>query len=118
MTSYRFDIGAAAEAASRLYGQVRDEIVRAVVEESAESKETREQLAERLGEKRSEVNNQLVGKSELTIRWLAKLAEALDRDVIFELRRRERRDGENAYAKTATVGGLPVMTVDGSRKDR
>lgn len=100
MTSFRFDIGPRRRKVARFIGQVRNELVRALVEEKEENKFSQNQLAKKLDVDRSVINRQLNGEANLTLRSVAELAWALDRDIVFELRKPNR--GGNFFSEVAT----------------
>jgi hypothetical protein len=86
MTSFVFDIGAKARKAARFIGQVRAELQRALVEEKAARKLTQQQIATMIGVNRSVINRQIMGLENLTLRRVAELAWALNREISFSLR--------------------------------
>ena len=110
MTFFRFDIGARSRTAGRLLGRVRRELLRAVTEEKRAGL-TQQELARRLADKRSNINRQLSGEGEITLRSLADLAWALDREISFELRRPDDAAGQNIAPLTSTVGHMPIRII-------
>lgn len=100
---FRFDIGARARSASRLIGDVRSDIIRALVREKLSKGTTQQQLADKLGVSRAELNSRLAGKDELTLRSIADLAWALDKEIVFELKEPEAAAGQNYPAETSTA---------------
>jgi transcriptional regulator with XRE-family HTH domain len=62
---------------------VRNEIVRSFVEEKMQNGLSQVKLAEKLGVDKSVVSRQLNGEQNLTLRSIAELAWALDRDIQF-----------------------------------
>jgi ribosome-binding protein aMBF1 (putative translation factor) len=110
MTLFRFDIGARSRTGGRLIGRVRRELLRAVAEERAAGL-TQQELASRLQTHRSDVNRQLSGDSEITLRSLAELAWALGREITLELRRPDKMAGQNIAPMTSTVGHQPVRVI-------
>ena len=94
MTFFRFDIGERSRTAGRFIGRVRRELLRAVTEEK-QAGLTQQELARRLESRRSNINRQLSGEAEITLRSLADFAWALDREITFELRRPTKRRGQN-----------------------
>ena len=110
MTFFRFDIDARSRKAARLMGRVRRELLKAVMEERGAGL-TQQQLAQRLQAQRTTINRQLSGETEITLRALADLAWALDREITVELRRPERAEGQNIAPLTSTVGHQPVRII-------
>jgi len=100
---FRFDIGGRARAASRLTGDVRSDLIRAILQEKLATGLTQQQLAKKLGVSRATLNRSLAGKEELTLRSLADLAWALDKEIAFELRDPPPSPGQNYPIQTSTV---------------
>ncbi len=101
MTFYRFDIDARSRKAGRLIGRIRSELLKALTEEKRAGL-TQQELARRLEVGRSALNRQLSGESNLSLRSLADLAWALDREIDFELRRPVESAGQNIAPETST----------------
>jgi transcriptional regulator with XRE-family HTH domain len=110
MTFFRFDISARSRTAGRLMGRVRRELLRAVTEEK-QAGLTQQELARRLQSGRSNINRQLSGEAEITLRSLADLAWALDREITFELRRPDDTAGQNVAPQTSTIGHRPIRII-------
>jgi transcriptional regulator with XRE-family HTH domain len=110
MTFFRFDIGARSRTAGRLMGRIRRELLRAVTEEK-QAGLTQQELARRLESGRSNINRQLSGEAEITLRSLADLAWALDREITFELRRPDEAAGQNIAPQTSTIGHRPIRII-------
>jgi transcriptional regulator with XRE-family HTH domain len=110
MTFFRFDINARSRTAGRLMGRVRRELLRAVTEEK-QAGLTQQELARRLQSGRSSINRQLSGEAEITLRSLADLAWALDREITFELRRPDDAAGQNIAPQTSTIGHKPIRII-------
>jgi len=91
-------------------GRVRRELLKAVMEERGAGL-TQQELAQRLLAQRSIINRQLSGEAEITLRGLADLAWALDREVTVELRRPVRTEGQNIAPVTSTIGHQPVRII-------
>src|SRR6266481_7263280 len=87
MTFFRFDIDTRSRLAGRFIGRVRRELLKAIKEEKRDGL-TQQELARRLETRRSDINRQLSGEAEITLRSLADLAWALDREVFFFSSRR------------------------------
>jgi transcriptional regulator with XRE-family HTH domain len=85
--SYQLKIDPKKRTAGRFIGRVRDELIKAFLAEKADHKVTQEKIAKALGVHRSVVNRYLKDGSNLTLRSVAELAWALDREVVFELRK-------------------------------
>ena len=110
MTFFRFDVGARSRTAGRLMGRIRRELLRAVTEEK-QAGLTQQELARRLESGRSNINRQLSGEAEITLRSLADLAWALDREITFELRRPDEAAGQNIAPQTSTIGHRPIRII-------
>ena len=110
MTFFRFDVGARSRTAGRLMGRIRRELLRAVTEEK-QAGLTQQELARRLESGRSNINRQLSGEAEITLRSLADLAWALDREITFELRRPDQTAGQNIAPQTSTIGHRPIRII-------
>ncbi len=110
MTFFRFDIHARSRKAARLMGRVRRELLKAVMEER-DAGLTQQELAQRLQAQRATINRQLSGEAEITLRGLADLAWALDREISVELRRPGLSEGQNIAPLTSTVGHQPVRII-------
>jgi transcriptional regulator with XRE-family HTH domain len=109
MTFFRFDISARSRTAGRLMGRIRRELLKAVTEEK-QAGLTQQELARRLESGRSNINRQLSGEAEITLRSLADLAWALDREITFELRRPD-DTGQNIAPQTSTIGHRPIRII-------
>ncbi len=96
--------------AGRFIGRVRRELLKAIMEEKSGGL-TQQELARRLETRRSDINRQLSGEAEITLRSLADLAWALDREVTVELRRAEGTAGQNIAPTTSTIGYQPVRII-------
>ena len=116
MTFFRFDIHGRSRKAARLMGRVRRELLKAVMEER-QAGLTQQELARRLEQRRSIVNRQLSGESEITLRGLADLAWALDREITVELGRPTVTAGQNIPPATSTVGHQPIRIITPKARD-
>jgi len=96
--------------AGRFIGRVRRELLKAIMEEKSGGL-TQQELARRLETRRSDINRQLSGEAEITLRSLADLAWALDREVTVELRRADSAVGQNIAPTTSTIGYQPVRII-------
>jgi hypothetical protein len=110
MTFFRFDIGGRSRTAGRFIGRVRRELLRAITEEQRAGL-TQQELARRLESRRSNINRQLSGEAEITLRSLADFAWALDREITFELRRPDEAAGQNIAPITSTTGHKPIRVI-------
>ncbi|MGJ4939434.1 helix-turn-helix domain-containing protein [Bradyrhizobium sp. HKCCYLS1011] len=110
MTFFRFDIDARARKAGRLMGRVRRELLKAIMEERRAGL-TQQQLAQRLQTRRALVNQKLSGEAEITLRELADLAWALDREICVELRRPDQMAGDNIAPRTSTISYQPARII-------
>ena len=110
MTFFRFDIDARSRTAGRFIGRVRRELLKAITEEKGGGL-TQQELARRLEGHRSNINRQLSGEADITLRSLADLAWALDREIAFELRRPDNSEGQNVAPVTSTIGHKPARII-------
>jgi transcriptional regulator with XRE-family HTH domain len=110
MTFFRFEIDARSRTAGRLIGRVRRELLKAITEEKRAGL-TQQELAQRLESERSDINRQLSGEVEITLRSLADLAWALDREITIELRPADSVAGQNIAPATSTIGYQPVRII-------
>ena len=110
MTFFRFDIDVRSRTAGRLIGRIRRELLKAITEETRAGL-TQQELARRLESERSNINRQLSGETEITLRSLADLAWALGREITFELRRADGTAGQNIAPTTSTIGYHPVRII-------
>jgi len=102
MKSFRFDVGARGRKASRFISRVRNELLKAVAEEKEVSGLTQQKLATKLGVNRSVINRQLNGEANLTLRSIADLAWALDRDITFAISKTGKDKKQNYFTDTTT----------------
>ncbi len=102
MTFFRFDIGVRARRASRFFGEVRHELLKALMEEKGKGL-SQQELADRLQIPRSQLNGRLAGCSALSLRALSNLAWALDREITIELRPRGARQGQNIAQDASSI---------------
>ncbi len=93
--SFTLKLSPRRRAAGRFIGRVRDELVRAFLEAKAERGLTQRQLADDLGVDRARVSRALKGEENLTLRSVAEFASALDREIVFSLRKRSVTPGQN-----------------------
>jgi|AraplaMF_Col_mLB_1032019.scaffolds.fasta_scaffold01067_17 transcriptional regulator with XRE-family HTH domain len=84
--SFRFDVGARARSASRLIGNIRSDIIAAVVRHRTAENVSQQRLAESIGISRADLNSYLSGQKDLTLRSLADIAFALNKEIVVELR--------------------------------
>ena len=116
MTSFQFDIGSRARNAGRFIGRVRDELLRALSERKKDDKLSQQELAKKLEVHRSQINRQLSGESNLTLRSLADLAWAMDMEISFELRKPVAEAGQNQPVITSTIGHGQIKYIDGGKR--
>lgn len=116
MTSFHYNIGSRAQRAGRFIARVRSELLRVLSEKKSRNGLTQQALAERLGVDRSQINRQLSGESNLTLRTLADLAWAMDMELSFELREQRACFGQNDGVHTSTIchGPIKVVQLDDS----
>ena len=94
--SYRLEISPLQQKAGRFIGSVRDAFLSAIYDErKSGNRITQQSIAKKLDVDRAVVNRWLSGDANLTLRTIAHLAYAIDRDLVFELRKRTQRGGGN-----------------------
>lgn len=104
--SYQIRISDRSRKAGRFITRVHREIQKAFAEVSSSTGMTQRELAEKVGVDRSTMNKRLLGEANLTLRTVAELAWALDRDIDFKLHSRRKAVGRNytQHAMTASTG--------------
>lgn len=107
MTFFRFDIGARSRTAVQTAGPGSPGVA-AGGDRGKAGRLTQQELARRLQDNRANINRQLSGEDEITLRSLADLAWALDREITFELRRPA---GQNIASLTSTVGHKRIRII-------
>lgn len=112
MTSFHFDIGSRAQRAGRLISRVRTELLRVLSEKKKAEGLTQQALAKRLGVDRSQINRQLSGESNLTLRSLAEIAWAMNMEVSLQLQEPSHGFGCNDISSTSTIGHGPIKVVN------
>jgi transcriptional regulator with XRE-family HTH domain len=83
--------------AGRFIGRVRDEIIKAFFDEKKARGLTQEQVARALEINRSQINRILKGDENLTLRTVADLAWALDREIVFHFEKAKVAHGQNHF---------------------
>ena len=116
MTSFHFDIGSRARHAGRFIGRVRGELLRALAERKAEIGLSQQALARKLDADRAQINRQLSGEANLSLRSLAELAWAMDMDISFELKKPVTSVGQNQLMTTSTVQYGQIKYINGGGK--
>ena len=121
MTSFHFDIGSRARHAGRFIGRVRGELLRALAERKAEIGLSQQALARKLDADRAQINRQLSGEANLSLRSLAELAWAMDMDISFELKKPVASAGQNQPVHnqamtTSTVQYGQIKYINGGGK--
>ncbi|MFC0239161.1 helix-turn-helix domain-containing protein [Rhodopseudomonas telluris] len=117
MTSFHFDIGSRAQRAGRLISRVRTELLRVLSEKKKAEGLTQQAIAKRLGVDRSQINRQLSGESNLTLRSLAEIAWAMNMEVSLQLQEPSCAYGRNDISGTSTIGHGPIKVVHLSRSN-
>ena len=115
VTSFRFDVGVKRLRAVRLIGRVRAEIWKALKEEEEASGLTHKDLAKQLDLRVSALSKQLDGEAPLSLRSIAELAGALNRDISFALKRYAPAPEQNFVSETSTLGSGQVFWAGGSQ---
>ena len=108
--SYRLKLTPRQRKVGRFIGAVRNEIQKAYAEEKAAGHTTQAELARDLGVSRSVVNRRIRGLQNLTVRSIADLAWALNREIVFEIRKPSAPAGTNRIV--TTTSDLPWQTRD------
>jgi transcriptional regulator with XRE-family HTH domain len=111
MTSFQYDIGSEGRRRSRFIWRVRNELLKALAEEKTKSSLTQDTLAKKLGVHRSELNRWLTGEKPLSLRSVADLAGALDRELTFKVAPPAAAFGQNFVSGTSTVAAGQVVSV-------
>jgi transcriptional regulator with XRE-family HTH domain len=117
MTSFQYDIGSEGRRRSRFIWRVRNELLKALTEEKRKSSLTQQALAKRLGVRRSELNRWLTGEKPLSLRTVANLAGALDREITFKLRPPAATFGQNFVSGTSTITTGQVVSVGAATRN-
>lgn len=89
--SFLFDLDEKSEAVVSFISRVRDELLRAYRSEKAEKNTSLQNIADKVDGDKSAIHRQLNGEGNLTLRTVAELSWAFDREPFFELRHREVR---------------------------
>lgn len=97
MTSYLFEIGSKRRKTARFIGQVRDEIVRAFVQEKTAKSISQDDLAAKLDINKSVVSRDLNSYTNMTLSKVADYAWALDYDLVFKMKKRSEAVSEVIY---------------------
>lgn len=100
--SYQLNLRPEQRKAARFISTVRGEIQKAYSEEKAAGKINQSRLADALGVSRSVVSRRLRGIQNLTLRSIAEMAWALDREIVFEFKKPAKVTGAN-IPQTATA---------------
>ncbi len=100
--SYRLKLTPRQRKVGRFIGAVRNEIQKAYAEEKAAGHTTQAELARNLGVSRSVVNRRIRGLQNLTVRSIADLAWALNREIVFGFREPSARPGTNQVVTTTS----------------
>jgi transcriptional regulator with XRE-family HTH domain len=116
VTCFHFDIGERARHAGRFIGRVRGELLRALSERKREGGFSQQSLARKLDAERAQINRQLSGEANLTLRSLADLAWAMDLEISFELKKPAAEAGQNQPMTTSTVGHGQIKYINGAAK--
>ena len=110
---FPFDIGSRARHAGRFIGRVRGELLRALSERKAETGLSQQTLARKLDADRAQINQQLSGEANLSLRSLADLAWAMDMEISFELKKPAASAGRNQPMTTSTVRHGQIKYING-----
>lgn len=97
MTSYLFEIGSKRRKTARFIGQVRDEIVRAFVQEKTSSSINQDILAAKLDVNKSVVSRDLNNYTNMTLSKVADYAWALNYDIVFKMKKNSVAVSEYIY---------------------
>lgn len=111
--SFQMRIDPRKRVAASFIGEVRDELLKALIEVKTRTGITQSEIAKRLGVHRSVINRELSGQANLTLRRVAEIAWALNREPVFRLDETEADDGGNFSLAPVTVtksGGFVVRT--------
>jgi transcriptional regulator with XRE-family HTH domain len=116
VTCFHFDIGSRARHAGRFIGRVRGELLRALLERKTETGLSQQTLARKLDADRAQINRQLSGEANLSLRSLADLAWAMDMEISFELKKPAASAGQNQPMTTSTVRHGQIKYINGGAK--
>lgn len=97
MTSYLFEIGSKRRKTARLIGQVRDEIVRAFVQEKTSKLISQDDLAAKLDVNKSVISRDFNSYTNMTLSKVADYAWALDCDIVFKMKKKSDSVSEFVY---------------------
>lgn len=103
MPSFQFEIDEKSEAATRFITSVRDELVKAMLEEKQSRGLSQSDVAALIGISPSVVSRQLSGEANLTLRSVAEIAWALGRQPRFRLEAPSLERGCNASGESRGV---------------
>ena len=103
MTSSRTSPSSLDVSAARFVGDVKEEIAIAFLQELAERKLTKADIARALGVNRSVVSRILNGTAPLELRTIGQLAWALGRDPQFKLPKKKRRTRSSNYVASSNT---------------
>jgi transcriptional regulator with XRE-family HTH domain len=113
VTCFHFDIGGRARHAGRFIGRVRAELLRALSERKADSGLSQQALARKIDTDRAQINRQLSGEANLSLRSLADLAWAMDMEISFELKKPVAKAGQNQPMTTSTLTHGQIKYING-----
>lgn len=96
--SFLFDIGERSANAVRFIASVHEQLLIAFTQERKNNKLTKKKMADLLNTNKSAIHRQLSGEANLTLRSIADLAWAMDREIEFKLVEKQ-NDYLHPYAK-------------------
>lgn len=108
MTSYRMPLSDKQRKIGRAVYRAQRNVARVLIEMKAETGITQQALAEKLGIDRSVVNRRLTGRANLTLRSLAELAWAFDRDLVVDFARPEENAAVAAQDASARQSWMQI----------
>jgi transcriptional regulator with XRE-family HTH domain len=102
--SFLFDIGDRRRKTARFISHIREELLRAFLEEKSDNDISQQKIADKLDIKsRSVINRYFSGEANLTTRTIADLAWALDREPVFALKKRTEKINISSGSKPKTA---------------
>ncbi|MFF8802272.1 MULTISPECIES: hypothetical protein [Bacteria] len=118
--SFLFDLDEKSEAVVSFISRVRDELLRAYRSEKLEKKISLQVIADKIDGDKSTIHRQLNGEGNLTLRTVAELSWAFDKEPFFELRHREvaaehiRSDYEVVRPRMASSSEIMLFSQNGA----
>ncbi|SRR5579883_303276 len=113
--SYELKIDEKSRAAGRLIGSVRKGLILAAIEAKKETGISQQDVASQLGINKSVVNRLLRGNANLTLRTIAELAWALGYEIVFSIRKKQNKKGENIFREDVRPRQIQFDPIKGAQ---